>query len=71
MTKALRSCRHVYVSLTHSLFTFFALSLLHLLAENQDKDVRAATYRLLRHLIVDQDDIAPFRAARIDLYLIR
>lgn len=41
------------------------------LSEDAGKDVRAAIYRLLRYLIVDQHDVNELRVRYIELFLIR
>lgn len=41
------------------------------LAEDAGKDVRAAFYRLLRHLICDQEDLNTLFTLHFDLYLIK
>jgi len=41
------------------------------LADNATKQLRAATYRLMRHLVVDQQDVNTLYSACFDLFIVR
>ncbi|BGP49997.1 hypothetical protein JCM10450v2_005902 [Rhodotorula kratochvilovae] len=46
-------------------------SIMACLADSAGKDVRAATYRLMRHLLVDASDAFHFNEAHLPLFLVR
>jgi len=41
------------------------------LTDKATKQLRAGTYRLLRHLVVDQQDVNTLYAACFDLFIVR
>jgi hypothetical protein len=46
-------------------------SIMGCLGDEDGQDVRAATYRLLRHLVVDQHDVNQLQTHHFDMFLVR
>ncbi|SCV73876.1 BQ2448_6306 [Microbotryum intermedium] len=49
----------------------YLASIMEGLGEDAGKDVRAGSYRLLRHLIVDQHDVYQLHACFLDIFLVK